>query len=397
MSSAITINTINVVHAAVAGAFAPTAKGLTENTLRGGNLQKLLQFCLSLRTNRKSRHSIADRKTTAAQKRPPKWYRTFLQQFHAQYRLLRCMALLYSNCGSGYNSGIMSCWQHRNVGVLGRCNAKQESIHERARLASHAMWNTMHRRQVCIWFDNLSRYRLAADPHSPDLTFNCTAVAVLHTGALPAYHGLPKLAEIDARVPKVADDIFRSHLALFDRIDVADQDVQRVWVRAPLDIARKNVRSLNRRPFVMFELWFGTHKELLELVVDLSFVEHRTTNCVSLLVDMETHLALLKLCYGAAYVPWNVPQLPLGLPLVYGVWHGYKYCIELIYRSFLPFLKFFHQGNTLQVGNILPRKVKLIPMQKTLLGLLLATPSNSARLDERVSVLLSNQQDLTPH
>ena len=106
----------------------------------------------------------------------------------------------------------------------------------------------MHRRQVCIWFDNLRRYRSGVDPHSPDLTLNCTVVAVLHTTALPAYRGLPELAEIEARVPKVADDIFRSHRALFDRIDVANQGIQRVWVRAPLDIARKNVRSLNCTP-----------------------------------------------------------------------------------------------------------------------------------------------------
>jgi hypothetical protein len=130
----------------------------------------------------------------------------------------------------------------------------------------------------------------------------------LHTTALPAYRGLPELAEIEARVPKVADDIFRSHRALFDRIDVANQGIQRVWVRAPLDIARKNVRSLNWRPFFLSELRSGTHKELLQLVVDLSCVEHRTRHCVPLLVDMKIHFALLKLCYGAAYVPWNVPQ-----------------------------------------------------------------------------------------
>ena len=55
---------------------------------------------------------------------------------------------------------------------------------------------------------------------------------------------------------------------------------------------------------------------------------------------MKIHFALHKLCYGAAYVPWNVPQLPLGFLLVYGVWHSYKYCVELIYRAFLPFIKF---------------------------------------------------------
>ena len=97
----------------------------------------------------------------------------------------------------------------------------------------------MHRRQVCIWFDSLRRYRLGGDPHSPHLTLNCTLVTILHTTALPAYPGLPQLVEIKARVPKVADVIFHSHIALVDRVDVAIQGIQSVWVRAPLDIARK--------------------------------------------------------------------------------------------------------------------------------------------------------------
>ena len=165
------------------------------------------------------------------------------------YCLLRRMALLYSKCGSRYNWGITSCGQRRKVGVLGQGSTKQESIHQRAGLAAHTLWNTMHRRQVCMWFDNLRRNRSRADPHSADLTLSFTVVTVLHTTALPAYPGLPELAKLEARVPKVADDIFRSHIALFDHIDVTNQGVQRVWVRAPLDVARKNVRSLKWRPF----------------------------------------------------------------------------------------------------------------------------------------------------
>ena len=135
----------------------------------------------------------------------------------------------------------MSCRQRRKVGVLGQCSTKQESIHHRAGLAAHNLWNTMHRRQVCIWFDNPRRYRSGDDPHSPHLTLNCIAVAVLHTIALFAYPGLPELAEIAARVPKVADDIFRSHRPLFDRIDVANQGIQRVWVHAPFHVAKKKL------------------------------------------------------------------------------------------------------------------------------------------------------------
>ena len=68
MSSAITVN---VVHAAVTGAFATTAKGLLRNALRGGTAQKLLQFCLVLRKNRRSRHSLTQLKAAATEKKPP--------------------------------------------------------------------------------------------------------------------------------------------------------------------------------------------------------------------------------------------------------------------------------------------------------------------------------------
>ena len=82
--------------------------------------------------------------------------------------------------------------------------------------------------------------------------------------------------------------------------------------------------------------------------------------------------------------------------MVYGVWHSYKCCVELIYRAFLPFIKFFGQGNSLRVGCILPHKVKVIHMEKTFLGLMLATSSNRGRIHERVTALLSSQRDLTP-
>ena len=213
---------------------------------------------------------------SATEKKPPQWYLTFLSQFHALYGRLCRMALPYSNGGLAYNWGIMSFRQRRKVGVLGQCNTKQESIHHRAGLAAHNLWNTMHGRQLGICFDNLRHYRSGADPHIPDLTLNCTVVALLHSTAQPTYPGLPELAEIEARVPKVADDIFRSHRALFDRIDVANSGLQRFWVCALLDIARKNVRSLNWRPFFLSEPRSGTRQELLQLVVDLSCVEHRT-------------------------------------------------------------------------------------------------------------------------
>ena len=42
----------------------------------------------------------------------------------------------------------------------------------------------------------------------------------------------------------------------------------------------------------------------------------------------------------------------LGFPLVYGVWHSYKYCVELIYRAFLLFIKFLEHGNRRQLAGL---------------------------------------------
>ena len=63
-------------------------------------------------------------KAAATEKKPPRWYLTFLSQFHALYCLLCRMPLPYSNCGSGYNCAITSCRLRRKVGVLDQCHTK---------------------------------------------------------------------------------------------------------------------------------------------------------------------------------------------------------------------------------------------------------------------------------
>ena len=165
---------------------------------------------------------------------------------------------------------------------------------QRASTSAHTLWDTKHRRQVGIWFDDFRCYRLWVDPNRPDLTLNCTAATVLQTTTLTPYPGLPEPAEIEAGVPQVSGDIFQLRNPLFDLMDVTNRVVKRVWLRASLDIARKDIRSFSWTPFVLSELRCGTHKELLQLVCDLRYVEHHTRHCVPLLVDMEIHFALLK-------------------------------------------------------------------------------------------------------
>ena len=80
---------------------------------------------------------------------------------------------------------------------------------------------------------------------------------------------------------------------------------------------------------------------------------------------------------------------------MYGVWHPYKYSVEMTYKAFVPIVKFLEQGRDLKVGAVVPLKVKLRHMEKTFVGLLLATAANKARLDSTTQVLLDNYRDLT--
>ena len=67
----------------------------------------------------------------------------------------------------------------------------------------------------------------------------------------------------------------------------------------------------------------------------------------------------------------------------------------MTYTAFVPIVKFLEQGWDLKVGAVVPLKVKLRHMAKTIVGLLLATAANKAQLDSMTQVLSDNYRDLT--
>ena len=59
----------------------------------------------------------------------------------------------------------------------------------------------------------------------------------------------------------------------------------------------------------------------------------------------------------------------------------YKYSVEMTYKAFVPIVKFLEQGWELTLGALVPVKVKPRHVEKTLIGLMLATAANKAPLD----------------
>ena len=121
----------------------------------------------------------------------------------------------------------------------------------------------------------------------------------------------------------------------------------------------------------------------------------KTRRTAPFLIDMKIFYALLKMSFGASYAPWHVDQFLLGHPLLYGLWHPYKYSVEITYKAFAPIIKFLEQGWDLKAGAVVPMKVKLRHMEKSIVGLFLVTAANKARLDSTTQVLMSNLAELS--
>ena len=249
------------------------------------------------------------------------------------------------------------------------------TISAQACVQASCVWDSFERQQITLWFDNYHRYINGVDPHSPDKTLNVTVVGVLHTTELPQYHFLPRLDAVAQRIPVVVDYLVCCGGSLLQRSTVPDGPILRTWVRAPLDYARNAVVSLKWRAFLLSHSKCGSHVELLEFV--------RGLECLQVKAG------------GASYARWHVDQFLLGHPLLYGVWHPYKYSVEINYKAFAPIIKFVEQGGDLKAGAVVPMKVKLRHMEKTIVGLFLATSANEARLNTTTHVLMSNLAELS--
>ena len=279
--------------------------------------------------------------------------------------------------------------------MAGECTINAPTISAQACVQASYLWDSFERQQITLWCDNHRRYIHGVDPHSPDNTLNVTAVGVLHTTELPQHHGLPGLDAVAQCIPGVVDYLVRCVGLLLQRSTVLDGPILQTWVRAPLDYARNVVVSLNRRPFLLSHLKCGSHVELLEFVRGLEWLPVKTRQTVQFLMDMKIFYALLKMSFGASYAPLHVDHFLLGRRLLYGVCHPYKYSVEITCKAFAPIIKFLEQGWDLKAGAVVPMKVKLHHMEKTIVGLFLATTANKARLDSTTQVLMSNLAELS--
>ena len=146
-------------------------------------------------------------------------------------------------------------------------------------------------------------------------------------------------------------------------------------VRAPLDV-RRDTRTLQApvwRPFALSKEKVTGCVGLLNLLRFTNDTAQQTNRVLLLLVDENIHYRTLKFWYGAKNQRWNMRAYLQYVPVVYGVWHAYKFVVTHTFRVFWPILPYLRKG-LLRPGSTILSNPKLIVMEKTIAALMLATP-----------------------
>ena len=151
-------------------------------------------------------------------------------------------------------------------------------------------------------------------------------------------------------------------------------------VRAPLDVRRDatTVQAPVWRPFAVSKEKVTGGVGLLNLLHLAKDVAQQTNRILPLLLDENIHCRILKLLYGAKNQQWNMRAYLRYVPVVYGVWHAYKFVVTHTFRVFWPVLTYLRKG-LLRPGSTIVSYPKLIVMEKTFAALMLATPEYYAR------------------
>ena len=337
--------------------------------------QLVLPSAQRLRFNKRTRHSLP----AARRQEDKRWVRILQQEGWNLYLLMRQRAVP-NRKKPGNTTGCLTQTERRTKVRLGQADAAADTVDEQAAAALKATWSLVLSSCCVLWRDNWYRAHYTAHPDKSDRSQNCTAMTVLQLKQRPTYWaGHPAIEDLAARITTVAralQKLERRIPQILRDMGYADWCVPDTGnVRAPLDVRRdaRTVQAPVWRPFALSKekITFGVG--LLNLLHFAKDAAQQTNRVLPLLVDENVHWRILKLLYGAKNQRWNMRAYLRYVPVVYGVWHAYKFIVIHTFWVFWPFLSYLRKG-PLRPGSTILSYPKLIVMEQTIAALMLATP-----------------------
>ena len=294
--------------------------------------------------------------------------------------LLMCQRAVPNGKKPGNTTGCLTQTERRPKVRLGQADAAADTVDEQAAAALKATWSLVLSSCCVLWIDTWYRAQYTTHPDESDRLQNCNAMAVLQLKRRPTYWaGHPAIDDLAARITTVARALQQRERRITQSLrdmGYADGCVPDTGnVRAPLDV-RRNARTVQApvwRTFALSKEKVTGGVGLLNLLHFAKDVAQQTNRVLRLLVDENIHYRILKLLYGAKNQRWNMRAYLRYVPVVYGVWHAYKFVVTHTFRVFWPILIYLQKG-LLRPGSTILSYPKLIVMENTIAALMLATP-----------------------
>ena len=341
-------------------------KGLKRNDLAA---QLVLTFAQRLRFNKRTRHILQ----AAKRQEDKRWVRILRQEGWNLYLLMRQRAVP-NRKKRGNKTGYLTQTERRTKVRLGQADAAADTVDEQAAAALKATWSLVLS-SCCVLSIDRGQYTTHQD--ESDRSKNCTAMAVLQMNQRPTYWaGHPAMAAMGARITTVARALQQRERRIPQTLrdmgyaDGCAPDTGNV--RAPLDV-RRDARTVQAPVWRPFALSKEKVTGGLCLLILLQFDTQQTNRVLPLLLDENIHYRILKLLYGANKQRWNMRAYLRYVPVVYTVWHAYKFVVSHTFRVFWPIRTYLRKGLLPPCSTILSYP-KLIVMEKAIAALMLATP-----------------------
>ena len=262
-----------------------------------------------------------------------------------------------------------------------------ESLHSTAQQCLSTLWDSLRGRQVVLWLDNFYKRRFGVNPTMTDASLNATAVAVLiNTPALGPFRGHPTLASILDRLPLVVSQVITADKELIAFVRGSQTGIDADAIRVPLDVTRGRCVGQKWRPLSLERAQVGNQKDLLrclELVMD---VRQHTQQVLPMLVDENIYYRVAKWMYSSTYQTVAIQEKMVNIPLMYGVWHAYKFTCLHVHRMFFSIFTFLDRG-VLEDGEQMHCVQKLAYIERMVAALLLLADEFLPQIDAQIARL----------
>lgn len=308
-----------------------------------------------------------------------------LRSFFAVFCAMRRVVTPLRQVSEGHHFHGMSRRDRRLLAPTGMIRHAGQSLTERARLSSDNLWRNLHRSQTVLWMDNFFKLRYGINPVARNTSLNSTAMAVLmNVRPLGQFRGYPTLQEILNRIPMLARSLRSSDGCLNETVRALYGGVEREAVRVPLDVPRGRETGQKWYPWQLSDHLVGTNNGLLNLMQDVNRLQSHTARVLPVLVDENIHYRLMKWMYGRAYARLSVREQLVNKPILYGVWHPYKFLCLHLHRQFLTQFAYLYQG-LMNPGDSITAVERLPFIERCIAATWIAGSEFLPRIDEEIN------------